>query len=165
LVDFAVGPILLAGEGAPISGNSAGIEAGGNASTDNDRDGRGDNADNCLNWPNFNQENNGGVGEEGQGVDDIGDLCQCGDSGGDGTVDNGIVTSDSTAEDDVTECQEAIAGMTTGDTVADAERLARCSVTGAEQPSIVDLVVMELELEAEGAAGTPIEQVCDQANE
>ena len=95
----------------------------------------------------------------------IGDLCQCGDSGGDGTVDNGVVTQGSTAEDDVTECQQALAGISTGNPIADAERVARCSVTGAQEPSIVDLIVMELELQAEGAAGTPIEQVCDQANE
>jgi hypothetical protein len=53
----------------------------------------------------------------------------------------------------------------TGDPIADAERLARCSVTGGQQPTIIDLVVMELELEAEGSAGAPIEQVCDQATE
>jgi len=164
LPDFLDGPIILVGDAGPISGASAGIVSGGNASTDNDGDGRGDNADNCLNWPNFDQQNNGGVGFVGPG-DDIGDLCQCGDSGGDGTVDNGVVTSDSTAQDDVTECQEALAGISTGDPIADAERVARCSVTGGQEPGIVDLIVMELELEVEGAAGTPIEQVCDQANE
>jgi hypothetical protein len=173
LADFTDGPILIAGEGDPISGSSAGIESGGNASTDNDGDGRGDNADNCLNWPNFNQQNNGGVGEEGQGVDEIGDLCQCGDSLGDGTVDNGTATSESTQEDDVTACQVALAqantppppGETEEQRTARLESAARCAVTGGETPTIVDLVVMELELELEGAAGTPIEQVCDQANE
>jgi hypothetical protein len=164
LDDFLDGPILLVGDEEPLSGSSAGLESGGNSSTDNDGDGRGDNADNCLNWPNFDQLNNGGVRFEGPG-DNVGDLCQCGDSGGDGTVDNGFVTQGSTAEDDVTECQEALAGVSTGDPTADADRLARCSVTGGQQPSIVDLIVMELELELEGAAGTPIEQVCDQANE
>jgi len=164
LTDFDDGPILIVGDEAPLAGSSAGVESGGNSSTDNDGDGRGDNADNCLNWPNFNQFNNGGVGFEGPG-DFIGDLCQCGDSGGDGTVDNGIVTQASTNEDDVTECQEALAGVTTGDPVADADRIARCSVTGGQTPSIIDVVVMEIELEFEGAAGTPIEQVCDQANE
>ena len=51
------------------------------------------------------------------------------------------------------------------DPVADADRLARCSITGSQQPTIIDLVVMELELGNPGSAGTPIEQVCDQANQ
>jgi hypothetical protein len=137
---------------------------GGNAATDNDEDNVGDNIDNCANWPNLGQDNNGGVGFIGPG-DFIGDFCQCGDSGGDGTVDNGVVTAGETDEDDVTECQLTLAGQTTGDPIADEERMARCSVTGGEEPTIIDLLVMEGELDPTNTAGTPIEQVCEQANE
>jgi hypothetical protein len=161
---FENGPIQIVGDGAPISGSSAGIVSGGNSSTDRDADNRGDNADNCPDWPNPGQQNNGGLRFVGTG-DNIGDLCQCGDSGGDGTVDNSSGATPLTFEDDVTNCQLALAGVDTGDPIADAERLARCSVTGGQQPTIIDLVVMELELEAEGSAGAPIEQVCDQATE
>jgi hypothetical protein len=161
---FESGPIQIVGDEVPLSGNSAGVVSGGNSSTDRDLDSRGDNADNCPDWPNPGQQNNGGLRFVGTG-DNIGDLCQCGDSGGDGTVDNASGEVPLTAEDDVTNCQLALAGVDTGDPVADAERLARCSVTGSQQPTIIDLVVMEIELEAEGSAGAPIEQVCDQATE
>jgi hypothetical protein len=140
------------------------LVSGGNSSTDRDSDNRGDNADNCPDWFNPGQQNNGGLRFVGSG-DNIGDLCQCGDSGGDGTVDDASGETPLTTEDDVTNCQLALAGETTGDPVADADRLARCSITGGQQPTIIDLVVIELELGDPGSAGTPIEQVCDQANQ
>ena len=150
--------------GAPAQPGNLGLVAGGNSSTDRDVDQRGDNADNCPDWPNPDQQNNGGLRFVGSG-DNIGDLCQCGDSGGDGAVDDASGETPLTTEDDVTNCQSVLAGATTGDSVADAYRLARCSVTGSQQPTIIDLVVMELELGAQGSAGTPIEQVCDQATQ
>jgi hypothetical protein len=165
LPGFENGPFQLVGDAEPTNGDAAGIEAGGSESTDFDEDGRGDNADNCTKWYNPNQEDTGGVRLV-DAADGIGTLCQCGDSGGDGTVDNGFVTGDSpTPEDDVTKCQEALAGALTGSEQEIADQLARCAVTGGATATIVDLLVMERELEDPGSAGTPIEQVCVQANE
>ena len=163
---FEAGAIQV--DGGTISPNQVGRVIGGDTDSDRDDDNRGDNLDNCPDWPNTEQLNRGAVGQAGTGIDLIGDLCQCGDSGGDGTVDNALDNTGGgaeTEEDDVTQCQEALAGKSTGNAQEDAERAARCSVTGAEAPTIIDLIVMERELGLPGSAGTPIEQVCDQARE
>jgi hypothetical protein len=154
--------------GGTISSSQVSRVSGGNSDLDRDDDKRGDNADNCPDKKNLNQENNGGLRFVGPG-DNIGDVCQCGDSGGDGAVDNALVNvggeeSPVTNQDDVTNCQLALAGVTTGDLEADADRLARCSVTGGQAPTIIDLVVLELDLAVPGSAGAVIEQVCEPAS-
>jgi hypothetical protein len=174
LSGFEDGPFLLVGDEEPTSGSSAGLVSGGSESTDNDKDGRGDNVDNCTNWWNPDQHDTGGVRLVGV-ADGTGTACQCGDSGGDGAVDDGTLTEESTPEDDVTKCQEALAqangpappGETPEEKDAREADEARCAVTGAESstPTIVDIVVMEKELEAPGSAGTSIEQACLQAVE
>jgi hypothetical protein len=54
---------------------------------DQDEDGRGDDVDNCPFQVNSGQEDAGGVGNPGNPIaDGIGNVCQCGDTNGDGSV-------------------------------------------------------------------------------
>jgi hypothetical protein len=109
------------------------------ADEDLDGDGVGDDSDNCVLTANGGlggQQDNGGVAI--LDADDIGDVCQCGDSG-DGVVDIALLT----AEDDVANCQAVLAlppGETATNPVAE-----KCRVTIGGTLNIVDLVLMELE--------------------
>jgi hypothetical protein len=142
---------------------------------DSDGDFVGDNSDNCDFFPNGiellaqggePQGNHGGVGTD-VGDDDIGDLCQCGDVSGDGIVSNATVVPG--ASDDVTECQEvlAVCGNQNPCVVPpgasfDAAAVQRCSVDGGTQNSIIDIIIMEVELGG-ADSGAAIGQVCTPA--
>jgi hypothetical protein len=146
--------------GGTIDTNQVGRVISGNADLDRDEDNRGDNADNCPNFPNPLQLNGGGLLFVGPG-DFIGDLCTCGDSSGDGVIDDRTVTG--VDESDVEDCQKFLAMPTTE--AAEIGAAQRCSVqTGEEVPTILDLIVMELELNAPDSSGASIEQVCAPAN-
>lgn len=109
------------------------------ADEDLDGDGVGDDSDNCVLTANGGpggQQDSGGVAV--LDPDDIGNVCQCGDSG-DGVVDIALLT----AEDDVTNCQAVLAlppGEAATNPVAE-----KCRVTIGGTLNIVDVVLMELE--------------------
>ncbi len=139
----------------------------GNADLDQDGDNRGDNADNCPNFINPAQLNTGGLLFVGPDPGDfIGNLCTCGDSGGDGIIDNGAVTGEDETvdtQDDVVACQKFLAMPTAEAAELDAAK--RCSIdSGAPAPTILDLIILETELANLGSSGASIEQVCVQAN-
>jgi hypothetical protein len=137
----------------------------GNADLDRDHDERGDNADNCPNFGNPDQANTGGLLFVGPG-DFVGNLCTCGDSSGDGIIDDGAVTEEDETvdtQDDVEACQKFLAMPTTEAVELNAAK--RCSVdSGAPAPTILDLIILETELANQGSSGASIEQVCVQAN-
>jgi len=151
--------------GGSIATNQVARVGSGNADLDGDEDDRGDNADNCPNFFNPEQLNTGGLLFVGAG-DFIGNLCTCGDSGGDGIVDDGTVTEANenvATQDDVVACQKLLAMPTTE--AAELEAAKRCSVdSGAPVPTILDLIILETELAQLGSSGASIEQVCVQAN-
>jgi hypothetical protein len=139
-----------------ITTNQVARVSGGNADLDSDSDNRGDNADNCPNFANPDQLNRGGFRFVGSG-DFIGDLCTCGDSSGDGVIDD--ASGELTNENDVEDCQALLAQS------AVSEEAQRCSVNSGEvAPTIIDIVVLELDLEQSGSAGATIGQVCVPAN-
>jgi len=139
-----------------ITTNQVARVSGGNADLDSDSDNRGDNADNCPNFANPDQLNRGGLRFVGSG-DFIGDLCTCGDSSGDGVIDD--ASEELTNENDVEDCQALLAQSATS------EEAQRCSVNSGETaPTIIDIVVLELDLEQPGSAGATIGQVCVPAN-
>jgi hypothetical protein len=143
-----------------VATNQVARVGGGNADRDSDSDNRGDNADNCPNWPNQDQLNQGGLRFVGSG-DFIGDLCTCGDSTGDGVVDD--TTNTEVNEDDVVDCQ-ALLALPPGEAEQNVDAQ-RCSVSsGEDAPNIIDIVVLELDLVQPGSAGATIEQVCVPAN-
>jgi hypothetical protein len=143
---------------------------------DSDGDFVGDNSDNCVFFPNgvellaqggVPQGNHGGVGTDATD-DGVGDLCQCGDVSGDGIVSDAIVVPETS--NDVTGCQEVLAVCGTQSPCAippgasfDVQDVERCSVDGGTQRSIIDIVIMELELGYEGDSGAEIGQVCTPA--
>jgi hypothetical protein len=139
-----------------VSANQVARVSGGNADLDSDSDNRGDNADNCPNFSNPDQFNRGGLRFVGPG-DFIGDLCTCGDSSGDGVIDD--ASEELTNQNDVEDCQALLAQSATSE---DAQR---CSVnSGAATPTIIDIVVLELDLDQPDSAGATIEQACVPAN-
>jgi len=142
---------------------------------DSDGDGVPDDSDNCPYFMNGNellpggepQGNNGGVATTATD-DGVGDLCQCGDATGDGIVTDAFAVPTVT-EDDVTTCQQVLAACGTQSPCAvppgapfDAADVERCAVANGEQRSIVDILIMELELNGEDS-GAAIGQVCTPA--
>jgi hypothetical protein len=133
------GQVVPSSTANPIAVENVSLLNRFDADEDLDGDGVGDDSDNCVLTANGGlggQQDNGGVAI--LDADDIGDVCQCGDSG-DGVVDIALLT----AEDDVANCQAVLAlppGETATNPVAE-----KCRVTIGGTLNIVDLVLMELE--------------------
>jgi hypothetical protein len=133
------GQVVASSAGNPIAVDNVSLLNRFDADEDLDADGVGDDSDNCLLTANGGpggQQDSGGVAV--LDPDDIGNVCQCGDSG-DGVVDIAVLTT----EDDVTNCQAVLAlppGETATNPVAE-----KCKVTVGGALNIVDVVLMELE--------------------
>lgn len=131
---------------------------GGDAGSDTDQDGIGDEDDNCVHVANSGQEDEGSIASS--AADGIGNTCQCGDSSGDGPVADAI--PEVSDEDDVETCLELLAGLPPDP--SDPGASARCSVTGGTEFDIVDVVTLQAELENSPLpSGATIDQVCQQA--
>ena len=130
---------MASSDASPIAVENVSLLNRFDADADLDNDGVGDDSDNCILTANGGpggQLDSGGVAA--LDPDDIGNVCQCGDSG-DGVVDIALLT----AEDDVTNCQGVLAlppGETATNAVAE-----KCKVTVGGSLNIVDVVLMELE--------------------
>jgi hypothetical protein len=148
-------PITLAEPGLPPSTDLVRLVVGFDQEDDTDLDGIGDDSDNCVNAPNFPQDDTGRVA--GLDSDGIGNICQCGDSTGDGPVDAAIISS----EDDLAFCARLVAGEPPP--VGDPGAIERCSVTGGTEFDLADLIQLQRRLSAQATIGDQISQVCQPA--
>ncbi|MBW2418056.1 MAG: hypothetical protein JRH19_05890 [Deltaproteobacteria bacterium] len=140
------------------------------SSSDFDKDGEPDDLDNCRPVKYAEQTNTGGVGfgtiPEGI-VDIIGDAWQCADPGRDGVGDNGEAEDSEgfDLQDDVSTCQEALAGKE----LPEGQDSGFCKVTPSGGSfSIIDILVLEADTADPGSSGlgdpkTGSLQSCDAA--
>lgn len=147
----------------PVVGSSPGetgirVIGGFESDGDDDDDGEGNDSDNCAKFPNGvnedNQANSGAILSNTPGIDTIGNACTCGDGE--------LVNNGSVFQEDVGDCQMALA--MSGETGSEAEVQARqrCAVTRNRTLTIEDLVVLELRVGVNDES-VPINQVCTPA--
>ncbi len=156
------GQVVPSSAASPIAVGNVSLLNRFDADEDLDGDGVGDDSDNCVLTANGGpggQQDSGGVAV--LDPDDIGNVCQCGDSG-DGVVDIGLLTE----ENDVTNCQ-AVLALPPGESATNAVA-EKCRVHVGEALNIVDVVLMELEAESidSGLPDSPSRlQACGPATE
>lgn len=148
-------PITLSDGSPPPSTDLVRLVVGFDQEDDTDSDNIGDDSDNCVNTANFDQLDTGRVG--GLEADGIGNACQCGDSTGDGAVDDAEVSE----EDDLLFCAQLAAGQPPP--VEDPGAVERCSVIGGTEFDIADLVQLQRTLSGVAIPGEQINQVCQPA--
>jgi hypothetical protein len=149
-----VSDVIVPVAGDPIALSQVRLVDGFDADGDNDGDLIGNNSDNCANFTNFDQRNDGSIQAVGQNLDTIGNACTCGDGESDNSTRPGSVF----LEDDLEACQAALAGAP-----IDAQARQRCSVTGGTELDIRDILTLQLRLSPEPPSDVQIRQVCQPA--
>ena len=119
-LDSSLDEVSLIGEFNPID--------------DADQDGEQDLSDNCSFTKNNLQADNGGF--DTATPDSQGDLCQCGESSGNGIVETG---TPATVDDDYIVIRDYLAGRYANDPALETEIESRCSVIGTTECNIRDL--------------------------
>jgi probable HAF family extracellular repeat protein len=147
-------PLFLQTNGATVGADVAQVQGAFTLPTDRDADGRIDDFDNCMFVSNFFQEDTGRLqlpsdlpGQEGVGVDGIGNPCQCGGALGTGKI---VLSQDGP------EIQNLLLGQST--TNQDAASLG--SVAGSTQVDLLDWVVLNM---ATNGQGPGVRQSCARA--
>jgi hypothetical protein len=147
--------ITLSDGSPPPSTDLVRLIVGFDEEDDTDSDNIGDDSDNCVNSPNVDQFDTGRFA--GLAADGIGNVCQCGDSTGDGPVDDAEVSE----EDDLLFCAQLAAGQPPP--IEDPGAVERCSVVGGTEFDIADLVQLQRTLSGSASPGEQINQVCQPA--
>jgi hypothetical protein len=147
-------PLFVATNGDTSNADTAQIKGAFTLPTDVDIDGRIDEFDNCKYVHNFFQEDIGRVelpsdteGQEGVGMDGIGNVCQCGGALGTGKV---------VFSEDGPELQNLLLGQATSNT--DAADFG--SVEGSTEVNLLDWVITAL---ATNSQGPGVNQSCKRA--
>jgi hypothetical protein len=147
-------PLFVQTNGITAGADTAQVQGAFTLPTDRDVDGRIDEFDNCLFISNFFQEDTGRVerpsdlpGEEGDGKDGIGNICQCGGALGLGKV---VLSQDGP------EIQKLLVGQSTSSPEAESFG----SVAASTEVDLLDWVVLNL---ATNGQGPGVNQSCVRA--
>jgi hypothetical protein len=146
--------VVVPVDGDAIALSQVRLVDGFDADGDNDSDLIGNNSDNCANFANADQRNDGTVLAVGQDLDTIGNACTCGD----GETTNSVRPGSVFLEDDLAVCQAALAGAP-----IDAQARQRCSVTGGTELDLRDVLTLQLRLSPDPPPDVEIRQVCQPA--